>query len=215
MKVIWLDTETTGLDPVRHDIWQLAYILTDNGKEVYRHVLECQPFTPWTADHAALAVGITIQGRPILEIAKLNYVGFMKPWSAIDRFIGDLQRMIDRYDKNDKAAIGGYNVVFDLNFLTWWTKKALHERGLGSYTDYTVLDAAPMVRLMRHTGFLQIESARLGVVCQHYDVTLGTAHNAMADAEAAMQVFPCVLADFKEMLSQEQYYGQLTAGEIE
>lgn len=118
MKVIWLDTETTGLDPIRHDIWQLAYILTDSGKEVYRSVIECVPYAPWNADLQALAIGKALNGKSIADIASDNYPGFMHPLAALELFTHDLSRMIDRYDKNDKAAIGGYNVVFDLNMLS-------------------------------------------------------------------------------------------------
>lgn len=40
------------------------------------------------------------------------------------------------------------------------------------------------------------------------------AHNAMDDTEAAMQVFPCALRDYRDMLNRDEYYGQLTEGEI-
>lgn len=214
MKVIWLDTETTGTDSIRHDIWQVAYIVTDNGKEIYRNTIECQPYTPWTVDPQALAIGITMEGRSIAEAAKLNYPGFMKPWHAVDRFIGDMQRFLDRYNSNDKAAIGGFNVVFDLRMLSWWVKKSLKEYGLGCYTDYTLLDAAPLMRTMRHFRYIDIEDTKLSTICRYYDITVDISHNAMSDTEAAMNVFPCALNDFREMLNQPQYFGQLTAGEI-
>lgn len=214
MKTIWLDTETTGADPVRNDIWQLAYILIDNGKEVHRNTLECKPWCPWTADPAALAIGIMTNGKPVSEIAQINYEGFTAPWHAISRFKADLQRYIEKYDKHDKAAVGGYNVIFDLNMLSWWFKKNSEKYGLGTYTDYTILDAAPMMRMMKSLGYIEIENTKLSTVCKYYDITLDNAHNAMVDVEASMQVYPCALNDFRDMLNQEQYFGQLTAGEI-
>jgi len=215
MKVIWLDTETTGLDPVRHDIWQLAYILVDGGKEVYRNLLECRPWAPWNADPKALEVGITKDGRKISEVATQNYTGFMHPMHAAERFTYDLSRLIDKYNKHDKAAIGGWNVTFDLNMLSWWYKKYDNKYGLGSYTDYTILDGASMARQMRHLGYLPLENTKLVTVCAYYDITIDIAHNAMSDTDAAMRVYPCVLNDYRDMLNQEQYFGQFTEGEFE
>ena len=138
----------------------------------------------------------------------------MKPWYAIDHFTADLQRYLNKYDKTDKAAVGGYNVTFDLQFLSQWFKKGLDRYGLGSFTDYSMLDAAPMMRLMRQLGHVDIINTKLATVCNYYDVPFVDAHNSMGDAEAAMQVYPYVLHDFREMLGKEHYFGQLTAGEI-
>jgi DNA polymerase III alpha subunit (gram-positive type) len=149
-----------------------------------------------------------------MSISQVGFEGMMKPWHALDRFKMDLQRerFIDPYNKDDKAAIGGYVATFDAQMLHWWFKKAGDRYGLGSYTNHTILDAAPLIRIMRHVGFLDLPNSKLGTVAAHYDVTLDLAHNAMSDAEAAMQVFPAALADFREMLNQEQYLGQLTEG---
>lgn len=211
MKVIWIDTETTGLDPVRHDIWQIAYILTDNGREVLRNSIECKPFSPWNADPAALDIGVTMDNTPVKKLAEINYAPLMHPALAVNEFKKDLEKMIDRYDKQDKAAVGGYNVVFDLHFLSWWFKKSLDRYGIGSFTDYTMLDAAPLVRLMRHTGYLKLENTKLVTVCKYYDIALDTAHNALSDVEASMNIYPLVLHDFRAMLDRPEYLGALTA----
>lgn len=214
MKVIWIDTETTGTDPIQNDIWQLAYILIDNGQEVYRHVIECRPYSPWNVNPEAMDIGRTVKGTPVSD--KTCFETMMNPWHALDRFKSDLQRekFLDPYNRHDKAAIGGYNVTFDLQMLTWWFKKGGDKYGFGSFTDYTVLDASSYIRIMRHLGFLDLSDAKLGTVAKYYDVTIDMAHNAMSDADAAMQVFPAALADFREMLNQEQYLGQLTEGTL-
>lgn len=71
-----------------------------------------------------------------------------------------------------------------------------------------------MVRLMRHLGFLPLMDTKLVTACKHYGIEIKLAHSALADTEAAMNLFPCVLKDYRDMLNQEQYYGQLTSGEI-
>lgn len=195
MKQIWLDTETTGTDPRRNDIWQLAFILMDGKKEVHRGKINCKPFCPWETDPEALRVG------GLGPIESNPFDGFMKPHHAVDRFKFDLQKLIDPYNKNDKAVIGGYNVNFDLQFLSWWFKKANDKYGLGSYTDYSTLDAFPLIKLLRREQFVPLADTKLQTVCNHYHIPLVNAHDALADTEAAMRVYPFVLSDFQSYLN--------------
>lgn len=36
MTVIWIDTETTGLDPARHDLWEIATVEEDGTEHLWR-----------------------------------------------------------------------------------------------------------------------------------------------------------------------------------
>lgn len=201
MKIIWIDTETTGTDPIRHDIWQLAYILKEADREIYRHTIECRPYSPWNIDPVALEVSHT---------STVYLESLSKPWHSVSRFQYDLTHFVNPYDTSDKAAIGGYNVTFDLQFLTWWFKKAGEKYGLGSFTDYTIIDAAPLARQMRRLGYRDFQNTKLATICEYYSIPLQNAHNAMSDADASMRVYPKVLSDYVQMLNDSYYLGELT-----
>lgn len=202
MKVIWIDTETTGCDPIRNDIWQLAYIFKEGEREVRRNTIECRPYSMWNIDSKALEVSHT----------SIEYISSLtSPWHSFSRLQYDLTHFINQYDTSDKAAVGGYNVAFDLNFLSWWFKKSGEKYGLGSFTDYTILDAAPLARQMRYLQYRNFRNTKLSTLCEYYEIPLDNAHNAMADADASMKLYPLVLSDYVQMLNKPFYLGELSA----
>lgn len=50
-KIIYLDTETTGLDKEKNDVIQVAGIIEIDGKEVERFNIFCQPFSFENVSH--------------------------------------------------------------------------------------------------------------------------------------------------------------------
>lgn len=176
-KVLYFDTETTGLDPARHEIVQLAYIVEVDGKEKVARDLLMRPLHPETADPAAL----DINGRTLEELAR-----YAHPFTQYQTFIGDLAGVIDKYDKTDKAYPAAYNGRFDLDFLSAWFK-SLNDPYLGSWINWRLVD--PM-SLMHWADFLQIdgycnyENYKLGTVSQKLGVSLTKAHDALSDVAA-------------------------------
>ena len=43
-KICWIDTETTGLDPRKHDVIQLAALVEIDGKIEAQKVWKCKPW---------------------------------------------------------------------------------------------------------------------------------------------------------------------------
>ena len=72
-KILWVDTETTGTDPGKNGIIQLAGVLEINGHETTRFDFKIRPFADDVIEDTALAVnGFTRE-----ELA-----GFMPPHDA-------------------------------------------------------------------------------------------------------------------------------------
>jgi DNA polymerase III alpha subunit (gram-positive type) len=76
---LWLDTETTGLDPVRNDVIQLACIPVINGIRLDSFFNEfCQPFDWSTIDDKALEIN---------HITKVDLTDFQPPVQMVKKFI--------------------------------------------------------------------------------------------------------------------------------
>ena len=81
-KIFYFDTETTGLDPKRHDIIQLAYIVEINGEVKEEGEFKLQPIVHWvviiTANRVSMSgtkrrINRTINdGEPILSYIIVN-----------------------------------------------------------------------------------------------------------------------------------------------
>ena len=61
-KILYIDCETTGLNPIKNDILQLAFMIEINDKIVEKHNIFMQPFDYDTIEPQALEVNnLTIQ----------------------------------------------------------------------------------------------------------------------------------------------------------
>ena len=93
-KFLWFDTETTGTDPIKHDIIQIAGQIVVGGIVMDSFDYRCQPFDWDTIEEKALEKnGITRE-----EIAT-----FPEP----DIIYGKLKRMFRKY-----IRITSYNVCY-------------------------------------------------------------------------------------------------------
>jgi len=176
MKYLWMDCESTGLDPKLNDIITIAMIIDIDGKIVDRLDLKIQPKNWDNISPEALKVnGITIEEMKT----------FMAPSEAHAKIITFFKKYVDQYKKNktmhDKLIPAGYNVKFDLGFLSEFFAKQ-GDKYIGSFIDYHCLDIASIVLFLQLHGAIQIPGFKLVEVAKSMNIEFA-AHNAMADIE--------------------------------
>ena len=103
------------------------------------------------------------------------------------KFLEILDKYIDKYDKNDKFIVAGYNVKFDIDIL-----KALFERNnnkfLFSYFNSSMLDPLYSVRLLQVAGILPVlENNKLETWCKYFNIEL-KAHDSLQDITATKKL---------------------------
>lgn len=174
MKYLYLDTETTGTDPKKHDIIQLAGYIVIDGKLKEEFNLKCQPKDYTTIEEEALK----INKNTVDDLRKLQ-----KPEDMLKEFISILAKYVDKYDKTDKYTPVGYNVRFDLDFLQEFFKKNGEAYGTGSWQNWRVIDPLFLVYYMAGKKEIELENYKLETVCKHFGIEL-EAHDAMADIKA-------------------------------
>lgn len=123
MKVLYFDTETTGLDAKLHGIVQLAAWMEVSGVAHGRFAAYMRPWPGCVYDPKAMEVnGIARETLAAAKSEEAVYKEF-KAW---------LGRYVNPYEKNDKVFLCGYNVGFDDNFLRALAARC-GDRFLGSY----------------------------------------------------------------------------------
>lgn len=177
MKKFYFDTETTGLDPIKNDIIQLAAIIEIDGQECDRFVIEMQPFSYDNISQEALDThGMSIETIKTFQTCQ---EGYKKILSALDRYI-------DKYDKNDKFIVCGYNVRFDIDFLNQFFQKNGNDY-LFSYFG-AQQDPLPVFGYLKGNGQINPQNLKLVTMCQELGVSLENAHDAMADIDATKRL---------------------------
>ncbi len=191
-KVFWFDVETTGLDPLKQDIIQLAFLIEIKGKVIESHNLLMQPFNYSTIDQEA----IEIHNRTINEIKK-----YPAPNEAYCKLIAILEKYVDRYDRTDKFYHAGYNTRFDMDFLRHFFIKN-GDNFFGSWFNYKGIDPLPILHLLDGIGTFSLVNYKLETVCKHFDIPLN-AHDALSDVYATRNLTNLICSKYIKKLEAD------------
>lgn len=180
IKIIFIDTETGGVNAEKSALIQLSGIIEVDGTEKEKFNFYIKPFENSELNEKALEV----QGRTLEELGTEKYIDESIIYK---KFLEILDKYIDKYDKNDKFIVAGYNVKFDIDIL-----KALFERNnnkfLFSYFNSSMLDPLYSVRLLQVAGMLPVlENNKLETWCKYFNIEL-KAHDSLQDITATKKL---------------------------
>ena len=178
MKILWYDTETTGLDPVKQDIIQFAGIMEIDGKVVDEIEVKMQPISYENVEQGALDVhGYSLEDFKSFPSAREGYL----------RILQFLDQHVSKFDKTDKLLSAGQNIKFDMEFLRQNFIKN-NNVFFGSYFDYHFIDLQAITALMIKNKKLGIVNYKLETVCKELGIEI-VAHDAISDIRATKACF--------------------------
>lgn len=190
MKYCWIDCETTGLDPKKHGLIQLAWIIeNEKGEVLSEKELKIQPFKTDTINPEALEIN---------NIDILDLEDFMNPIDAYFEFIKQVGAFAcDETGKKELLTMCGHNVKFDYEFLKEWFHKVgavleddviLRDEtvGLNSLFNFYLVDTMYTANFLAYCG-VPFEKRSLSELCTLFNIELNP-HNALSDARASREL---------------------------
>jgi DNA polymerase-3 subunit epsilon len=172
-KVLYFDTETTGIDPQKNAIIQLSGMIEIDGEIVETFNYKIRPLQSDEINPEALAVhGIT----------EAEMDTYPEPKVVLNQFLTLLEKYCNKFDRNDKYFPAGYNVKFDLEMLYAFARKQ-GEKYLGSFLAWVPIDAMPLVHYLVTQSDFKLPDYKLKTVCDHFKIPI-QAHDAMSDITA-------------------------------
>ena len=197
-KTLWLDLETTGLDAAKHGIIQIAMLMEIDDKIEGELLIDIQPFSEDILnikdiefEYGDIAFIDKIKVDDIIESSGIKMIDIIqkhiKSKEAYQKIIKFLDGYISRFDKLDKAFLGGYNVQFDRGFISAFFKKN-GDYYLGSYLNWKLLDPLYLLWQMDADGFISLENYKLETTCNHFGIEI-SAHNALSDVKATYELY--------------------------
>jgi DNA polymerase-3 subunit epsilon len=162
-KLIFLDTETTGLDPAEQEIIEIC-LMAEDGEVLFHSKIK--PLHIETAHPKALEVN-----------------GYSdEAWADAPTFAEVAEEI---YKHLKWCIMAGHNVSFDASFIKAEMKRANPEllKGLG----YHLVDTVTLA--YEQLADCGLDRLSLGNVCKFIGVELVDAHTAKADTEACRQVY--------------------------
>lgn len=180
--LVFLDTETTGLDPLYHEIIEISIVrhsretasrieCPERKSEVYNMIL---PEWPGRLDPKAAE----INGFSMLEWESKSAVEFHECADEIANYI-------------EGCTIVGFNPWFDIRFL-------MSEFDRIGYTapifNYHALDLCSMAYPLKVAGLIPGVGARH--ICKFFEIDYSAAHRAANDVELSIECFRRLLGFF-------------------
>lgn len=168
----FVDVETTGLDPDKHEIIELGLVLVrqkgGEGKdfEVIDEIdFKIKPERIEDADPQSLKVN-----------------GYdASQWI----FANSLPEAMKAFSEKTKDAIFvAHNLTFDNAFV----EKAFQKTGIANQMFYPKIDTISLAYAKLH-GNLKVEKFRLQKLCEYFGIQNSNAHTALADCRALFEVY--------------------------
>lgn len=185
MKVLYFDVETTGLDPVKNDVIQIAGIIEIGNEVKMDFCMNCQPFSYDNITQEAL----DINGYTIEQIKT-----FDSPGAVYRKLIGIFEKYIDRFDKSDKFYPAGQNVRFDVDFLKQFFIKN-DDKYYGSWLNYHYVDLLYLAAVLKYAGKIDVENLKLETIAEYFGFKF-KAHDALADITTTRLILKQIIGGY-------------------
>jgi DNA polymerase-3 subunit epsilon len=175
-KILYFDTETTGLNPQKNAVIQFAGIVEIDGNVQEEIEMKIAPMRDDVIEEKALEV----HGMSVEQIK-----AFPSPKEQYEELKKILIKYVDPYNKNDKFTPAGYNVRFDMEMMhSFWKKNG--DPYFGGLVNWKCIDALPIMYFLDFTEKVCLDDYKLSTVCDHYGISI-KAHDALSDIRATRE----------------------------
>lgn len=176
MKILFLDTETGGVNPKESALIQLSGIVRIDKKDVEEFNFFIKPFEGSEVNPKALEV----QGRTLEELDSEKYKSEAETYFYFKKI---LDKYINKYDN----IVAGYNVKFDIEMLQSFFKRQ-NDNYLFSYISSATIDPLPCIGFLQLCGILPVlENNKLETWCNYFGIEF-QAHDSLEDIKATKEL---------------------------
>lgn len=196
MKKLWIDTETTGTNPRKHAIVQLAGMVEIDGVIVEEFDIRMRPFPNAFIDDRALDVN---------HLTREEVMAYPDHTEGFRQFCAIMERHINVFKREDKFTLAGYNTRFDEEFLRELFNMC-GSKYFGSYFWFPALDVAQFA----HAHFCaykrrhRLINCKLSSVATAMNIPLPeNLHDAMADIRLTRQVWLAIQEGEKQRILRQ------------
>jgi len=187
IKVLWLDSETTGL-AVDNGIIQMAGLIELDSQVVESFNYRMNIFTKDKIVDAALECnGVTRQ----------QIRTFPHPTIKFNRLVKLLREYVNHEDPNDTFILAGYNVSFDFRMLKAWFEKNDPSHDFHSLIDESSFDVLGLTRQWFKRQNIKVgkggtvENHKLSTIARYFNIDADF-HDALGDIKATREVYKIV-----------------------
>ena len=188
MILLYLDTETTGLDVSTCSIWQLSGYIGDTAKGTIESFdYKLHPYRGEIITEEAVAkTGVTQEELDT----------YPPQSEAFTSFLSLISKYVDLEDWNQRVTPVGYNVSFDLDFLRAWFTYNNSASLFSKNVFFPGIDVMYLASYYLLGERSKMRNFQLSTVYERLlNKPLSNAHNAMADIDATREILNVIVKD--------------------
>ena len=174
MKILFIDTETGGLDAEKHSLLTIALAVYSDGKIIAE------------MDYKVKHKNYVINPKA-LEINKINLLEHDKLALESKVVIQEIIKFITDNFGYDKPVIAGHNIEFDNRFLSKLFQN--ENEKWSNHVSHRKLDTCSLMNYLMITGRISLGSSSLEESITYFKIETEARHTAKDDVRSTINLF--------------------------
>lgn len=179
--MLFLDVETTGLNPDIHAVHQISGIIYIDGEKKEEFDFNVRPHAGALADKKALEIA---------GVTKDQLRGYESNIDVYQKIKTILEKYVDKFDKKDKFFFCAYNANFDNSFM-WSFLQNAGDNYWGSYVWSGSLDIMALAAFHLTEQRAEMPNFKLMTVALELGIEIDESklHNSLYDVELTYEIY--------------------------
>lgn len=177
-KILFIDTETGGLDSEKHSLLTAAFVTYEDG--------EIKAEASWNIKHKDYVVN-----TGALRINKINLVEHDAIASEKDFVVKEMIEFIKESFGEEKPVIAGHNIQFDISFLSNLFQEC--SEFWPEYASHRTIDTCSIIRFLYHAGKIQEDVAASDKAFKYFGIEVAERHTSYGDVCATIELYKLLL----------------------
>jgi DNA polymerase-3 subunit epsilon len=174
-KILFIDTETGGLDPKNHSLLSVGLVLWRECK-----IFDIQEVFVNDGKLNATREALEINGIDLDQHRKTS----VAPGKAIRQMIQFMKR---NFDTSELITLAGHNVGFDISFVRFLFESQNYR--FADYFSHRSIDTSSILHYLYFTGKLESKIVSSTDAFKHFGIEVAGRHTALGDAIATAELF--------------------------
>lgn len=173
-KILFLDTETGGINPLKHSLLSIGLVLWKGG-EIY------------SQKEILINDGKLNASKKALEINKIDLENHIKNAVKPKKAIEILLDFIGNNFEETGITIAGHNIQFDINFLKIFFYK--NEKSYENIFSHRIIDTSSILYFLYLSGKIKEKKISSDEAFEYFNIKVKKRHSALGDALATAELF--------------------------
>lgn len=178
-RLLFIDTETGGLDPTQHSLLSIAMVVCKNMEILESLEIFINDGKLNVTDEALKINKIDLEKHKEISLS---------PGEAISKILDFLKR---NFDTNEKITMAGHNINFDVNFLRFFL--AQNKENFSKYFSHRFIDTSSILYYLYLSGNLKDKVLSSSDAFAFFGISVEGRHTALGDAIATAKLFTNLL----------------------